>query len=124
METITVRIGSVVGMSSGTQDTTREVQFEGEKLATYREFGFSNKGHPTDTRGITQTLYRTGDGRLIVYVEDWSRWQGEPNVYNLVAVTEEDLGINGRFEALGRAAGFGRPLTLAEALTDQGGEEP
>jgi hypothetical protein len=49
-------------------------------------------------------------------VEDWSRWQGEPNTYDLLEVTEADLGPNGRFEALGREAGFGRPLTLDEAL--------
>jgi len=52
----------------------------------------------------------------VVYVEDWSRWQGEPNHYSLCQVTEADLGVGGRFEALGREAGFGRPLTLDEAL--------
>lgn len=119
METITVRIGSVVGMSGGqTQDNTREVQFVGEKLATRREYGYSeHTGGITDTRGTDETLYRTEDGRLVVYVEDWSKWQGEPNRYSLVEVTEDDLGVNGRFEALGAEAGFGRPLTLDEALT-------
>jgi len=118
MEKITVRIGSVVGLSSGqTQATTREVEFVGEKLATRREYGYSeHTGGITDTRGVDETLYKTEDGRLVVYVENWSHWQGEPNSYHLVEVSEDDLGVNGRFEALGREAGFGRPLTLDEAL--------
>lgn len=118
MEKITVSIGSLVGMSSGfTQYNTREVEFVGEELARHTEYGYSDRtGGLTDTRGVTETLYKTEDGRLIVYIEDWSRWQGEPNHYSLVEVTEDDLGINGRFEALGNEAGFGRPLTLNEAL--------
>jgi len=118
MEKITVRIGSVVGMSSGrTLDDTREVEFVGEELATRRTYGLSDRtGGLTDTRGVDETLYKAEDGRYIVYVEEWSHWQGEPNHYHLVEVTEDDLGVNGRFEALGAEAGFGRPLTLDEAL--------
>jgi len=118
MEKITVRIGSVVGMSSGqTQDNTRQVEFVGEELASRREYGFSNQGNLTDTRGVDETLYKTEDEQLVVHVEEWSHWQGEPNHYYLVEVTEDDLGVNGRFEALGAEAGFGRPLTLDESLT-------
>jgi hypothetical protein len=121
MDTITLKIGSIVGMSGGpTQDTTREVVFEGEELASRTEYGVGNQGGLTDTRGVTETLYRTADGRLVVYVEDWSRWQGEPSIYRLHQVTEAGLGVGGRFEALGRKAGFGRPLTLDEALAESG----
>jgi len=97
------------------QDATRLVQFEGEELAERTEHGL-HKGVTTDTRGVTEMLFRTEDGRLVVHVEDWSRWVGEPTVYNLREVTEEDLGAGGRFWALGALAGFGRPLTLDEAI--------
>ncbi|GEM_PF-1019589 len=119
METIKLEIGSTVALSSGAvQDNLREVEFVGEELAKRREFGYSDRtGGPTDTRGVNEMLYRTEDGKLIVYVEDWSHWQGEPNTYSLHEVSEDDLGVNGRFEALGHEAGMGRPLTLDEALT-------
>ena len=118
MEHITLRIGIVTATGSVQQDLTREVEFVGEELARRKIYGYSDRtGEVTDTRGITETLYRAEDGRLVVYVEEWSHWQGEPNRYHLFEVTEDDLGVNGRFEALGREAGFGRPLTLDEALT-------
>lgn len=116
MEKHTVHIGSLNTISSGaTVDHRREVEFEAEELAKHHDYG-EHKGQPTDTRGVTQTLYRTADGQLIVHVEDWSRWQGEPTTYSLHKVSEEDLGPNGQFEALGLEAGMGRPLTLDEAL--------
>jgi len=123
METITVRIGTTVGMSNGrSQDRIREVEFVGERLGDYTEYGYSTRGGGlTDTRGVTQTLYRTEDGRLVVYVKDWSHWQGEPNVYSLHEVSEEDLGVNGKYEDLGCEAGFGRPLTIDEALGREAG---
>jgi hypothetical protein len=117
--TITLYVGSVVATGSGiVQDNQREVTFEGEELASHTEYGYSDRtGSITDTRGVTETLFRTADGRLIVHVKDWSRWQGEPTVCSLHEVAEDDLQVEGRFEALGREAGFGRPLTLGEALT-------
>lgn len=115
--TIEVYVGSVISGSSGiTQDSTRVVQFEGERLATRTDYGVGRGGGITDTRGVTETLYRTDDDRLVVHVRDWSHWQGEPTTYSLHEVSEEDLGANGRFQALGAEAGFGRPLTLDEAL--------
>lgn len=116
MEKQKVLIGSVtVGNSGVTLDTTRQVEFVGEKLAELRQAG-THKGGVTDTRGTTEALYKADDGRLIVHTEAWSRWQGEPNTYHLQEVTEADLQGNGRFAALGREAGLGGPLTLAEAL--------
>ncbi|MBN1975946.1 MAG: hypothetical protein JW918_00970 [Anaerolineae bacterium] len=118
MDTIRVSVGTyTVGNGNIVQDNLRPVEFEGEKLAEVKSYGTGRGGGPTDTRGITETLYKTADGRLVVYVEDWSHWQGEPNTYSLHEVTEADLGPNGRFETLGREAGMGRPLTIDEALT-------
>ncbi|MCD6552438.1 MAG: hypothetical protein J7M16_00350 [Anaerolineae bacterium] len=118
METIEVQVGTyVVGNGGIVQDSRRPVVFEGEEVAKHTEYFYDNGQRLSDTRGVTQTLYRVSDGRLVVHVEEWSRWQGEPNYYTLVGVTEEDLGVGGHFEALGREAGYGRPLTLDEALT-------
>lgn len=119
MDKITVQVGSVVAGSSGqVNDNRRDVVFTGEELGSRTEYGLSDKGGITDTRGVTETLYRTDDGRLIVHVKDWSHWQGEPSTYSLVEISEADLQPGGRFEDLGAEAGFGRPLTLDEALSE------
>ena len=124
MEAVKVYIGQAVVMSNGAQqDSRRAVQFEGEKLGQYREYGQGRDGGPTDTRGTIETLYRVSDGRLVVHTEDWSHWQGEPNTEALQEVTEADLQPGGGFEDLGAACGFGRPLTLEEALSRGGGED-
>ena len=119
MEEIKLNIGIEQHMRDGRlQDLTRPVEFTGEELAELTTFG-EHKGSPSDTRGVTETLYRAEDGRLLVYVAEWSRWQGEANHYTLEQVEESDLETTGRFEALGREADFGRPLTLDEALGQQ-----
>jgi len=124
MDKITVQVGSVVTGNSGlTRDTRRPVEIEGERVATYEECGWDDRGGVTDTRGVIQTLYRTSDGRWVIHVEDWSRWVGEPTVSTLHEVTLDDLGPNGRFEMLGREAGLSRPLTLDEALREQAERE-
>lgn len=108
MKSITVLIGSVETTSSGQyRDHTRRVEFEGEHLGELKE---------GDTRGTTESLYRTADGRLLAHVEAWSQWQGEVTTYTLREVAIEDLGPTGRFAMLGAICGFGRPLTLEEAL--------
>lgn len=118
METVVLKVGSAVVVNGRQQDDLRPVEFVGELVASRTEYGYSDRGQLSDTRGVNESLYRTEDGRLVVYVEDWSRWQGEPNYYRLVALTEADLGVGGDYEALGREAGYGRPLTLNEALGD------
>lgn len=122
MDTQTVYIGTLETLSNGaSQDNRREVEFSGEKLGSTTAYGYdSRRGNVTDTRGVTETLYRTEDGRLVVHVKDWSRWQGEPNTESMHVVTEEDLGPDGRFWAVGAACGFGRPLTLDEAIAIEG----
>ena len=118
METITVQVGSIVSGSSGqTNDNRRDVVFVGEVLAERTEYGTGHDGVTlVDSRGVTQTLYRADDGRLIVHVKEWSHWQGEPNTYNLHEVTTADLSPTGQYAGLGADAGFGRALTLDEAL--------
>ena len=119
MQKQTVSIGRISCTSSGhQQDNTRAVEFIGEKLGQVIKFGEDRNGGLTDSRGTTLTLYKTEDDWLLVHTKEWSQWQGEPNDYSLQAVTPDDLGPNGRFEALGYEAGYGRPLTLDEALMD------
>ena len=117
MDTIKVYIGSIQTGSSGlTRDTTKTVEFEGEAIASYNEPGTGRDGGVTDTRGVKQTLYRTADGRLVAHTECWSHWQNEPTSYSLVEVEPSDLQPGGNFETLGDVAGYGRALTLDEAL--------
>lgn len=112
METISVWIGSVRTLSGGQMvDKRRLVEFVGERLGVYDTFTGDD-----DTRGVRETLYKAEDGRLIVHVKDWSLWQNEPDTESLHKVTETDLQPNGRFNFLGAKCGFGRPLTLDEAL--------
>ena len=119
MSKIQVMVGSVVLGSSGqSNDSRRPVEFMGEELGSLTEYGEGRDGGITDTRGTTETLYRTSDGRLIVHVDDWSRWQGEPSTESLREITEADLQPDGAFVQLGAKCGFGRALTLDEALND------
>lgn len=117
MENITVFVGSITaGSGNLVQDNRQEVEFEGEELAKLTDYGTGRDGAPTDTRGVTERLYKTADDRLVVHVQDWSNWQGEPTTLSLHEVTETDLSGKGRFAHLGNEAGYGRPLTLDEAL--------
>ena len=112
MDTIKVTIGTKRTLQSGQpDDNLRPVKFEGEELANVTMYAGTD-----DTRGVTETLYRTEDGRLIVYVEDWTKWQGETTTRSLCEVTESDLKAGARFERLGFEAGFQEALTLQEAL--------
>ncbi len=122
MEKHKVYVGSRVSLGPGqVQDSLREVEFVGEVLCSRTTFGYDYRRNcPTGTRGTTQTLYRTEDGRLVVHIEQWSRWRGEPQVYRLAEISLDDLQPGGPFEQLGRAAGLARPLTIAEALSQEG----
>lgn len=116
MEKVQVKIGSVtVGSCGLSQDTTRTVEFVGEELAWRTQAG-EHRSQITDIRGVTETLYKTDDGRLVIFVEDWSQWEDGPVTYSLSQVTEADLGVGGHFEVLGAKMNFERPLTLDEAL--------
>lgn len=125
MEKVAVKFGTLeVGNGGIVNDTRQDVEFTGEKLGEYREYGTDRRGKITDTRGITETLYRAEDGRFVVHTNEWSRWQGEPNTESLNVVTEEDLQPGGGYPGLGAACGFGRALTLEEAIGPRGTEPP
>jgi hypothetical protein len=113
-ETVTIQIGSTRNINGRAVAHLRPVEFEAQELGRYGTLTGDN-----DTRGIDQTLYKTEDGRLIVYNKDWSLWQGEPTTYSLHQVDEADLSPTGEFSDLGYESGFGRPLTLDEALTGE-----
>jgi hypothetical protein len=124
METITLWIGTAEALSNGqTQDNRRAVEFEGESLGSRKEYGYGRDGQLTDTRGTVETLYSTADGRLVVHVREWSHWRGEPTIEHVHHIGEHALQPGGEFEALGSECGYGRPLTLDEALASMGAAE-
>ena len=116
---IRVTIGTIETANNGfKQDSRRVVEFSGEELGSLTEYDYdAGKECLTDTRGATETLYRTEDGRLIVHTSDWSRWQSEPSTERLHEIQDSDLQTGGQFELLGLECGFGKPLSLDEALT-------
>lgn len=92
-------VGSVRLVAGRRRDLTRIVEFEGEEVATH-----TMHRDAEGMRGVTETLYRTADGRLMVYVENWSKRDEEGIVYSLLEVTGVDLQKGGRFEKLGEGA--------------------
>ena len=118
MQEIKLSVGRISTSLDGTvtDDGTKQVCFHGEELGSLSIPGYDNHNQLTDTRGTNQTLYQAEDDRLLVHVHEWSNWQGESTIYTLHLVIEEDLQTVGRFEDLGAVAGYGRPLTLDEAL--------
>jgi len=111
MEQITLDVG-IYGttQSGGYWENMRTVEFKGEYVASYTDS--DDRGN----RGITETLYRTADARLVVYRKDWSRWQGENTRTSLIETCDAELDIDGPFEMVGRKAGMTRTLSLDEAL--------
>ena len=109
METITVREGSITSGGAGQlSDTRKEVQFEGELLG---ERIYSNIDRTlcgdASVRGITETLYSTSDGRLLVDVFEWSQRPGDPIRESLYEISEADLRADAKYELLGAECGFG-----------------
>ena len=114
METVKLDIGMSGTTRNGAYwDDLRTVQFQGEQIAEV--YSTDHAGN----RGVTETLYLTKSGRMVVYVKDWSHWQGENTSYSLKEISAEDLDIDGRFERLGRKAGKTRTLTLDDVLEDR-----
>lgn len=50
------------------------VRFAGEEVGSFTDYA---EGRSLDDRGTTYTLYSTPAGGYRVYVERWTRWQGE-----------------------------------------------
>ena len=74
-------------------------------MARVREYGLGRDGAPTDSRWTESTLYTTPEGEMIVHVNSFTAWQGEPCTQALHKVDAIQRG--GRFEWLGRQAGLG-----------------
>jgi hypothetical protein len=109
METVTIYVGSVlVGSAGGVNDTRQKVQFEGEQLGERlaSSIGRSVCGK-SDTRGTSETLYRTADGRLLVHIYEWSQHPGDLSVESLHEVSAADLQPGGQYELLGADCGLG-----------------
>lgn len=117
MEMQEMYVGTVEATGTAVRDTRKLVRFEAEQLASYHEPGM-HKGQISDLCGVNQLLFRTADGRLVIFEECWSHWQSEPTTSTLLLVDKAALGPMGRFAALGAIAGdeFTRALTLDEAL--------
>jgi uncharacterized protein YndB with AHSA1/START domain len=92
-------VGSVRLVAGRRRDLTRVVEFEAEEVATHTIYRGAD-----GARGVTETLYRTVDGRLIVYIENWSKREEEGTIYSMLEVTGEALRRGGRFERLGEGA--------------------
>ena len=112
-----VVIGSSTHSSGGhVHQRLRDVEFRAELLGSYSEPELCS-GSPN--RGTVYTLYCTAAEALVVHVTCWTHWQGETETFRLYSVTISDLQIGGEFEDLGNACGYGRPLTLAEAIEQE-----
>lgn len=107
-----------IGYVSETEDNTRVVKFSGEVLGQLTASGHNN------SRGRDYALYKTGDEpeKLVLHTRIWSHWRGEGNSYTLEEVTRSDLDPMGKYWQIGKHAGFGRPLSLDEALEVRRGE--
>lgn len=107
MKTVMLIVGSSAPghPTDGGYSRTKTVEFRGEKLAGYRD---------GDTRGIKKKLYRTEDGRLILWKHDFSRWQGEHNRRTIEEVTEEEVIEN--HEQLAQIADIKKTWSLDEVL--------
>jgi hypothetical protein len=89
-------------------------EFIGERLAMTDfdiPLGRDPKGYTID-----QILYRTQDGRLVVYSEVCRNQTELFITYKLEEIDKSALDANGRFAELGAEAGYYERLTLDQAL--------
>lgn len=89
------------------EDGLLPVEFDGSMLGTHTDYVW-DRAH-----GVTETLYRLSDGRLLVHLESWTP---DTDDHELILIGEDDLQIGERFEFLGRHAGYAPALTVDEAL--------
>ena len=89
MEQIELEVGTRSGVMSDTPDL-KKIRFTGKELAFHRKL------QGNDTRGVDTTLYRTKKGKFLLFVEDWSRWQGEATTSEyFIYDTLEDVETSG-----------------------------
>lgn len=109
-----VWVGTVV--NTGLQhDNRRPVEFFGDELASVTFLSFQD-GVMCENRGMTQTLYRIPGDRLVVYVEEWSKIEGEESLYTLVEVTKDELKGAEWSELLAYKAGILPPLSVDDVV--------
>ncbi len=89
------------------EDGLLPVEFDGSRLGTHTDYVW-DRAH-----GVTETLYRTSDGRLVVHLESWTP---DTDDHELILIGEADLQIGEQFEHLGRHVGYAPALTVDEAL--------
>ena len=89
MEEIRLNVGTVSNVR-GEDDNLEKIKFEGQELATHRNL--YGQASSQDDRGTDYPLYKTKKGKLLLYVESWSRWQNEAsNYHNYIFNKIEDL---------------------------------
>lgn len=78
-----VKIGTVNAQA----DYRRIYRFRGEEVASVRDYLSARN---RDDRGTDKTLYRVGDDKYLILIEDWSRWESEAGHSYLVKDEAED----------------------------------
>jgi len=101
MSKIVVTVGheEMVGTAGAYNSRTKQVKFNGEKLA-------SDEDSRQATRGTDTGLYRTDKGKYLIHKHNWTKWQGEGDSWTLEEVSEADLAPNGKYGNLGKQAGL------------------
>jgi hypothetical protein len=90
---------AIIPKGGAEQGRQRPVRFHGEELAVAIVVGENNGAWQRK-----ETLFRTGDGRLLVYVQD--RSQAEGSACGLYEASPADLCRDGRFAGLGQGWWF------------------
>jgi len=110
MEQIKV-CGWTAGYPRGYDNSRYEwVTFEGEELGRWQEYD-DERGH----RGVSYTIYRTGDGTIALHRVKWSRWADEDDYGTLLEYDSLEEASEEWRDVLENAGVLPRPvLTLAE----------
>lgn len=64
-----------------TRDGERDLEFEGERLASVSSHHYQG---PRNTRWTEIRIYRTQAGKLVVAATNRTRWEGERDTFNAV----------------------------------------
>jgi hypothetical protein len=110
MEQIKVWVGRR-GTRDGYDNSRYEwVTFEGEELGRWKEYD-DERGD----RGVSYTIYRTGDGTIVLHRVKWSRWADEYDYGRLLEYDSLEAASDEWRYVLENAGVLPRPvLTLAE----------
>jgi len=86
MAAITIWEGERRVVCGNEYEFVKYVEFEGAELGSSWE--------EENSRGTHTTFYRTADGRVVVHVIRWSRWENEAT-YAYIHVFPSLIGVNG-----------------------------